>query len=82
MDERLRFIARRFEGETMSDLCREFGVSRKTGHEIFARHKDHGLEALADRPRRPGRVANRLPMQAESLIAALKREKPHWRASC
>jgi len=32
MEERLRFVARRLEGEGMSDLCREFGISRRTGY--------------------------------------------------
>jgi len=27
MDERLRFVARLLEGEGMSDVCREFGIS-------------------------------------------------------
>jgi transposase len=53
MEERLRFVARRLEGEGMSDLCREFGISRKTGYKIFNGYKDHGLEALCDRSRRP-----------------------------
>ena len=30
MDERLQFVARRLAGEQMADLCREFGISRKT----------------------------------------------------
>ena len=30
MEERLRFVARLLEGEGMSELCREFGISRKT----------------------------------------------------
>jgi hypothetical protein len=80
MEERLRFVARRLEGEPMTALCREFGISRKTGHKLFARWKAHGLEALADRPRRPGRVVNRLPMPVEAVIVALRREKPHWGA--
>jgi transposase InsO family protein len=80
MEERLRFVARRLEGEPMTALCREFGISRKTGHKIFARYKAHGLEALADRPRRPGRVANRLPMPVEAAIVALRRERPSWGA--
>jgi transposase InsO family protein len=80
MEERLRFVARRLEGESMTALCREFGISRKTGHKLFARWKAHGLEALADRPRKPGRVANRLPMPVEATIVALRREKPHWGA--
>ena len=80
MDERFRFVTRRLEGELMTALCREFGISRKTGYKIFARYKEHGLEELRDRPRKPRRNANRLPMPVESLIVTLKREKPHWGA--
>jgi DNA invertase Pin-like site-specific DNA recombinase len=46
---------RLLEGEGMSDVCREFGISRKTGYKIFNRYKDEGLEALTDRSRRPVR---------------------------
>lgn len=80
MDERLRLVARLLDGESMSEVCREFGVSRKTGYKIFDRYKEHGLEALTDRSRRPVRYANQLPAQIESLIVAAKRDKPHWGA--
>jgi transposase InsO family protein len=80
MDERLRFIARVLDGEAMTDVCREFGISRKTGYKIFERYKEHGLEALTDRSRRPVRYANQLPGQIESLILTCKRDKPHWGA--
>ena len=64
----------------MSEVCRAFGISRKTGYKIFERYKEHGLEALTDRSRRPVRYANQLPWQIESLIVAAKRDKPHWGA--
>jgi transposase InsO family protein len=80
MDERLRFVAQLLDGEPMAQLCRAFGISRKTGYKIFTRYKEHGLEALTDRSRRPVRYANQLPPQVESLIVSLKREKPHWGA--
>ena len=80
MDERLRFVGRLLDGEQMSLVCRDFGISRKTGYKIFDRYKDHGLEALTDRSRRPVRYANQLPQQIESLIVRFKREKPHWGA--
>ena len=80
MEERLRFVARRLDGEGMSDLCREFGISRKTGYKIFNRYKEHGLEALCDRSRRPIRYANQLPEAVERLIVESKRDKPHWGA--
>ncbi len=80
MEERLRFVARLLDGEPMTQMCREFGISRKTGYKIFERYREHGLEALNDRCRRPLRYANQLPHQVESLIVSLKRDKPHWGA--
>ena len=80
MEERLRFVARLLDGEAMTDVCQDFGISRKTGYKIFDRYKEHGLSALSDRSRRPVRYANQLPQQVESLIVRLKAEKPHWGA--
>ncbi len=51
-------IARLLEGEAMTDLCEEFGISRKTGYKIYERCKQNGSEALTDRSRRPWRYAN------------------------
>src|SRR3989442_13691769 len=78
MDERLRFVSKLLDGESMTDVCREFGISRKTGYKIFTRYRDHGVEALCDRSRCPVRYANQLPSQIESLIVTLKREKPRF----
>ena len=80
MDERMRFVIRFKDGETISSLCREFGISRVTGHKILDRYEECGLEGLSDRARRPHRYANRLPEQLEAEIVAAKREKPHWGA--
>ncbi len=80
MEERLRFVARLLDGEGMSDVCRQFGISRKTGYKIYNRYKEVGLEALCDRSRRPVRYANQLPYQIEQMIVRLKKEKPHWGA--
>ena len=80
MEERLRFVARLLDGEGMSDVCRSFGISRKTGYKIYNRYKAHGLEALCDRSRRPVRYANQLPEQIEQMILRLKKDKPHWGA--
>ena len=80
VEERLRFVSRLLDGDAMSDVCRQFGISRKTGYKIFERYKEHGLEALTDRSRRPVRYANQLPHQIESLIVVAKRDKPHWGA--
>ena len=80
MDERMRFVIRLQDGETMASLCREFGISRKTGYKILERYEQCGLEGLSDRARRPFRYANQLPEQVEAAIVAARREKPHWGA--
>ena len=50
MDERVKFVARRLAGEAMADLCREFGISRKTGYKIFDRYQECGIHG-AHRPK-------------------------------
>ena len=45
-DERLRFVARLMEGQAMSTLCAEFGISRKTGYKIYERYRHWGLRGL------------------------------------
>ena len=80
MEERMRFVARLLDGEPMSGVCREFGISRKTGYKILARYRQHGLEALTDRSRRPVRYANQLPDPVERMIVRAKQDKPHWGA--
>jgi transposase InsO family protein len=80
MDERIRFIGRVLDGEKISRLCEEFGISQKTGYKIHERYKSCGIEGLSDRSRRAYKQANRLPFQIERSILALKKEYPSWGA--
>jgi hypothetical protein len=80
MDERMRFVIRLKDGESMAFLCREYGISRPTGYKIFERYEECGIEGLTDRSRRPYRYANSLPPQIEAMIVAFKKEKPSWGA--
>src|SRR5713101_6325794 len=80
MDERLQFVARRLAGEPMAELCREFGISRKTGYKIFDRYQECGVQGLTDRSRRPIRYAHQLPFQVENFILNVKHEHSSWGA--
>ena len=73
MDERLRLVAKLLDGENMAAVCREFGISRKTGYKIFNRYKDIGIEGLQDRSRTPYRYANRLPFRLRKLFLVSSR---------
>ena len=80
MDERLRLVAKLLEGEKMAAVCREFGISRKTGYKIFNRYNKIGLQGLEDRSRTPYRYANKLPFQVEKTILRIKKEHSTWGA--
>jgi hypothetical protein len=76
MDGRLQLVGRRLAGESMAELCREFGISRKTGYKIFERYQECGVQGLTDRSRRPYRYIHQLPFQVENYILNVKREHP------
>ena len=57
-------------------LCREFGISRKTGYKIFDRYQECGIQGLTNRSRRPYRYANQLPFQVEHFVLNVKHEHP------
>lgn len=80
MDERMKFVGRLLEGEKMAELCREFGISRKTGYKIWSRYESTGVMGVTDRSRRPVRSANQLPRQVEQFILGIKKDKPSWGA--
>src|SRR4030095_2957035 len=80
VDERVRFVRRLLDGEQMTTLCAEFGISRKTGYKIFQRYQQIGVRGLTDRRRRPYRHANQLPGAVEALIVRLKKDRPTWGA--
>jgi len=67
-------------GEPMAELCREFGISRKTGYKIFDHYQECGVQGLTDRSRPPYRYAHQLPFQVEKYILNVKREHTSWGA--
>ena len=80
MEERLRFVARLLDGEAMSDVCRGFGISRKTGYKIFEPLQGaraggaHRPLAAAGALRQPAAAAGREPdRRPEAGQAALGR---------
>jgi transposase InsO family protein len=68
----------RQEGSNVSDLCRRFGISRKTGYKWLGRGQEGGDQAFADRPRRPHRSPRQSPAQLEAVVCAARAEHPAW----
>lgn len=79
MEQKQRFVSLAGSSHfTVTELCREFGISRKTGHKWLARHAQGGLKALEDRSRAPLSVTCRTSTDVERLIVAEKRLHPTW----
>jgi transposase InsO family protein len=79
MSERLDLVTLAGQpGAVMAELCRRFGVSRKTGYKWLKRFAELGFEGLLDRPRRP-KVSPRRTVEAVAAAAlALRRANPAW----
>lgn len=78
MDERVRFVGRILDGERIGDLCREFGISRKTGYKFLERYKRLSIVGLQDQPRAPERIPHRTRPEIAELLLNLRREHPTW----
>ena len=61
-------------------MCRQFGISRKTGYKIFDRYQECGIQGLTDRSWRPHHYAHKQPFQVENYILNVKREHTTWGA--
>jgi putative transposase len=74
----MKFLARLQAGERMTDLCEEFGISRKAGYRLRDRFAAVGVSALVDGSRAPRRVANRTSAEMQELLLAARRAHPSW----
>ena len=75
VERRFEFVLRARSGdESISHLCREFGISRKTGHKWLKRYQERGsTTALFDLSRRPHRSPKKTPREIEERVIELRK---------
>lgn len=79
MTERMRFVVAVEAGEQpMAELCRRFGISRKTGYKWWARYTTAGVDGLKDRSRAPHHCPHAVGPEIRELILALRGKQPTW----
>src|SRR3972149_1681706 len=77
MSQRIEFVTLALqESICFSELCRRFGISRKTGYKFLNRYMEEGLHGLYDRSRRPRNSPNATDSNMEQLILDLKGHFP------
>jgi putative transposase len=75
MSQKMEFVERAAKGEPVATLCREFGVSRTTGHKWVKRYKERGYEGLEEHSRRPKSVP--LATAEDIVVAVLEARQAH-----
>lgn len=78
MSQRLDFVHSAHISQLMSEVCRRFGISRKTGYKWLRRFQGDGSQGLADRGRRPHRSPLKTPDDIEQLILLARQTHPAW----
>jgi len=62
----------------MTELCQRFGISRKTGYKMLAKHADLGLAGLRDGSRAPKAHPNQTPPEVEAGVLRVRKAHPTW----
>jgi transposase-like protein len=79
VDERIVLIGAYMKGEEpMSELARQFGVSRKTAYKWVARYNEEGPSGLVDRSRAPITHPSRVDAAVIEALIQARRSHPHW----
>jgi len=79
MSERVKFIAAYLEREaSFSDLCLDFGISRKTGYKWVRRYQAEGVTALEEISRAPHAHPNAIASDIVQSIVAIRGQHPRW----
>lgn len=76
---RYQFVQQALQENTnLSKLCREFGISRKTGYKWLRRYQEEGKDGLKDRSRRPHSSPNQTPREVEQRVLRARDKHPAW----
>jgi len=79
VDERMRFIcALRDSDESFSQLCAQFGISRKTGYKWVERYEAGGPQALNNEPSGPKSSKFSTPAPIVARLLEARKLHPRW----
>src|ERR1700720_1893990 len=79
MEELIRFVnLAQSDRYTVTELCEQFGISRKTGYKHLERYAADGLKGLAPRSHRPHQFPHRTDAAVEALVLAERRRHRTW----
>jgi len=79
MEEKMKFIvAWRRDEVCFAELCRQYGISRKSGYELVRRYEWEGVDGLKERSRAPHHHPNAVDRLVAEAVVDLRRSHPTW----
>jgi putative transposase len=79
MEQRLEFVLQWAKHETsMAELCRTFGISRKTGYQLVAHFQAQGMDGLKPHSRAPHQHPNAIAEEVCAAVLRAKARHPSW----
>jgi putative transposase len=80
MDQKILFIGECLKEDRpfFNELCREFGISRKTGYKWLERYLSEGVKGLMDRPSIPRSCPHKTAEEIVEIIVRAKGQHPSW----
>ncbi len=79
LEEKLEFINEWRAGNfNLSELCREFGISRPTAYKYIKRYQQEGIEGPFEKNRKPLSHPRKTPSHIEKAIVSHRKRHPCW----
>ena len=75
---RKEFVEAVKTSKNFSSLCREFGITRRTGYKWVDRYNQY--QSLSDRSHTPIHIPGKTPPEIENAILKVRAENPEWGA--
>src|SRR2546428_7462436 len=66
------------DGRTVSEVAKDWSISRRTMHRWLARYEGDGLEGLKNRSHRLAQIPHQMPPAVEAMVLEMRRSHPYW----
>ena len=80
-EQRMRFVVLASQHhQSMTELCKEFEITRPTGYEWLRRYERSGIAGVVEKSRRPGHSPQRTEAGIERRVVEMRQRRPDWGA--
>lgn len=77
-EQREEFVSVALNTGNFSEVCREYGITRKTGYKWLKRYEEG--KPMSDKSKAPLHIANKTPPDMEKAVLDIRADNPGWGA--